>query len=59
MYLGIYRCGPSSVAAIKLGEIKKSYDVDFLFAEVNADRVYWLYRGSEQPLKLISKEQEG
>ena len=35
----IYRCGPASVAACKLGEIKRPYDITFVFAEVNADMV--------------------
>lgn len=35
----IFRCGPASVAAVKLGEIQKPYDNTFLFAEVNADKV--------------------
>jgi transglutaminase 1 len=51
-----YRCGPASVVAIKRGEILKPYDNAFLFAEVNADRVVWLYNGRNQPLKLLRKE---
>ncbi|XP_022249455.1 annulin-like [Limulus polyphemus] len=53
---GAYRCGPASVAAIKRGEVMKPYDCCFLFAEVNADKVYWRYRGPSQPLKLIAKK---
>lgn len=34
-----YRCGPSSVAAVKCGEVLRPYDSAFLFAEVNADKV--------------------
>lgn len=56
---GFYRCGPASVTAVKKGEIKKGYDVDFLFAEVNADKIFWRYWGPMQPLKLISKQQQG
>lgn len=56
---GLYRCGPASVTAVKKGEIKRGYDVDFLFAEVNADKIFWRYWGPTQPLKLISKQQEG
>lgn len=55
---GLYRCGPASVAAIKRGEVKKAYDATFLFAEVNADKVYWRYHGPNQPLKLIKKSTE-
>lgn len=53
---GQYRCGPCSVAAIKRGEIQKAYDAPFIFAEVNADKVYWRYLGRNNPLKLISKK---
>ncbi|XP_054711859.1 annulin-like [Uloborus diversus] len=55
---GLYRCGPASVAAIKRGEIQKGYDAPFVFAEVNADKVYWRYQGKNNPLKLISKKTE-
>lgn len=34
-----YRCGPSSVIAVKQGEILRPYDSNFLFSEVNADKV--------------------
>lgn len=30
------------MAAIKAGDIGVSYDATFVFAEVNADRVYWM-----------------
>ncbi|XP_077542339.1 annulin-like isoform X2 [Haemaphysalis longicornis] len=52
---GIYRCGPASVKAIKRAEILKPYDGTFIFAEVNADQIYWRYQGPLQPLKLIRK----
>lgn len=44
MYLsaGLFCCGPASVAAILNGETDLKYDVPFVFAEVNADAVYWL-----------------
>ncbi|XP_011300177.1 annulin isoform X2 [Fopius arisanus] len=51
-----YRCGPASVAAVKRGEIQGPYDNGFLFAEVNADKVFWRYNGPTQPLKLIRKD---
>lgn len=51
-----YRCGPASVAAIKNGEVLRPYDNGFVFAEVNADQVFWRYNGPTQPLKLISKD---
>ncbi|XP_064598834.1 uncharacterized protein LOC135465525 [Liolophura sinensis] len=39
---GLFCCGPAPVAAIKAGDIGVSYDATFIFAEVNADRVYWM-----------------
>ena len=53
---GMYRCGPASVLAVKLGEIAKPYDNNFLYAEVNADKVFWRYKGPAQPIKLIRKD---
>jgi hypothetical protein len=37
----IYTCGPCPVAGIKHGEVLQAYDAAFVFAEVNADVVYW------------------
>jgi len=36
-----FQCGPASVVAVKHGMIGLSYDVDFLFSEVNADLVHF------------------
>lgn len=33
------RCGPASVGAVKDGEVLRPHDTNFLFAEVNADKV--------------------
>ena len=38
----VYCCGPCSVRAIKEGEVNLPYDGPFVFAEVNADKVYWM-----------------
>lgn len=55
----MYRCGPASVAAVKRGEILKPYDNTFLYAEVNADKVFWRYTGVGNPLKLMKKDEFG
>ncbi|KAL7036304.1 hypothetical protein ACKWTF_008773 [Chironomus riparius] len=55
----MYRCGPASVAAVKRGEVLKPYDNKFLYAEVNADKVFWRYAGPGNPLKLIKKDEFG
>ncbi|GCB73896.1 hypothetical protein scyTo_0002978 [Scyliorhinus torazame] len=39
---GVYCCGPCPVKAIKEGHVDVKYDAVFIFAEVNADVVYWL-----------------
>ena len=31
------QCGPASVEAVRRGDLGLGYDVDFVFAEVNAD----------------------
>ncbi|XP_051947929.1 protein-glutamine gamma-glutamyltransferase K-like [Xyrauchen texanus] len=38
---GFYRCGPTSVAAVRSGQVFHKYDAPFVFAEVNSDKVYW------------------
>ncbi|NXC74463.1 TGM3 glutamyltransferase, partial [Anhinga anhinga] len=40
---GIYQCGPASRHAIKEGDVDLDYDCPFVFAEVNADCMYWNY----------------
>ncbi|KAG5680333.1 hypothetical protein PVAND_009844 [Polypedilum vanderplanki] len=56
---GMYKCGPASVIAVKRGEVLKPYDNVFLYSEVNADKVFWRYAGSGNPLKLIKKDEFG
>ncbi|XP_045587837.1 annulin isoform X2 [Procambarus clarkii] len=56
---GQYRCGPASLAAIKNGQIQRPYDVPFIFSEVNADKLFWKYRGDSQPMKLLGRKTGG
>ncbi|XP_071448143.1 annulin-like isoform X2 [Hetaerina americana] len=55
----VYRCGPASVNAVKRGEVLRPFDGQFVFAEVNADKVFWRYSGPTQPLKLLRKDIQG
>ena len=55
----MYRCGPAAVAAVKRGEVLRPYDANFVYAEVNADKVFWKYAGPTQPLKLLRKDTQG
>ncbi|XP_066587609.1 annulin isoform X2 [Prorops nasuta] len=54
-----YRCGPASIAAVKKAQVLRPYDSAFLYAEVNADKVFWRYNGPTQPLKLLRKDIHG
>ena len=35
------RCGPAPLAAVKKGHVYLNFDVGFIFAEVNGDKVEW------------------
>ncbi|XP_053901240.1 protein-glutamine gamma-glutamyltransferase 2 [Malaclemys terrapin pileata] len=51
---GAYCCGPAPVKAIKEGELRlKKYDIPFVFAEVNADMVYWVLQKDGSRKKTI------
>ncbi|KAG8446119.1 hypothetical protein GDO86_013839 [Hymenochirus boettgeri] len=53
---GTYCCGPAPVIAVKEGDIHLKYDVMFVFAEVNADAVYYVEQkdGSVRKTHFIS-----
>ncbi|XP_034280026.1 protein-glutamine gamma-glutamyltransferase E-like [Pantherophis guttatus] len=53
---GIFQCGPASLTAIKEGDVDLVYDCPFVFGEVNADRVTWLYDTRTGEKKLIYSE---
>ncbi|NXE45524.1 TGM4 glutamyltransferase, partial [Casuarius casuarius] len=38
---GIFQCGPSPLKAIREGYVYLNFDCKFVYAEVNADKVYW------------------
>ncbi|XP_037377193.1 protein-glutamine gamma-glutamyltransferase E [Talpa occidentalis] len=40
---GVFQCGPASVNAIREGDVNLEFDGPFVFAEVNADRITWIY----------------
>ncbi|XP_065211099.1 annulin-like [Planococcus citri] len=53
---GTYGYGPASVVAIKRGEIEKNYDCADIYAEVNADQVWWEYNKCSKTFKLLKKD---
>lgn len=50
---GVFCCGPAPVRAIKEGDLRLKYDIPFIFAEVNADVVYWVVQGDGSQKKSI------
>ncbi|XP_012583567.1 PREDICTED: protein-glutamine gamma-glutamyltransferase E [Condylura cristata] len=40
---GVFQCGPTSVNAVREGDVNLEFDTPFVFAEVNADRITWIY----------------
>lgn len=50
---GEFCCGPCPVTAIKEGNLGVKYDATFVFAEVNADIIYWIVQGDGQRKKVI------
>ncbi|XP_072241446.1 protein-glutamine gamma-glutamyltransferase 2-like [Leuresthes tenuis] len=49
---GEFRCGPCPVTAIKEGNLGVKYDAAFIFAEVNADIIYWRVRADGRREKI-------
>lgn len=39
---GVFCCGPCPLKALKAGDVSLPYDGQFIFAEMNADRVEWI-----------------
>ncbi|MED6263831.1 Protein-glutamine gamma-glutamyltransferase 2 [Characodon lateralis] len=49
---GEFCCGPCPVSAIKEGNLGVKYDAPFIFAEVNADIIYWRVLPGGQKQKI-------
>uniref|UniRef100_A0A182PDD7 Transglutaminase-like domain-containing protein n=1 Tax=Anopheles epiroticus TaxID=199890 RepID=A0A182PDD7_9DIPT len=50
---GMYKCGPCPVAAVKQGFVHVPYDGEFIYAEVNADVIYWSIGTDRTPPKPL------
>ncbi|XP_075134178.1 protein-glutamine gamma-glutamyltransferase 6-like [Leptodactylus fuscus] len=44
---GVFQLGPTSVTAVKQGDVNQKYDCPFVFSEVNADLIDWIYNEEE------------
>lgn len=53
---GVFQCGPASVAAIREGDVNLDFDMPFIFAEVNADRITWIYDARSNSQKQNSSD---
>ncbi|XP_030067813.1 protein-glutamine gamma-glutamyltransferase 6 [Microcaecilia unicolor] len=51
---GVYCCGPTSVTAIKEGYVDLDYDTPFVYSEVNADRMIWIYYSDKKAERVHS-----
>ncbi|NXX74476.1 TGM4 glutamyltransferase, partial [Urocolius indicus] len=52
---GVFRCGPCPLRAIQEGDVYVPFDSKFVYAEVNADEVYWLVKkvnGKDKYIKV-------
>ncbi|KAM6141246.1 LOW QUALITY PROTEIN: protein-glutamine gamma-glutamyltransferase 4 [Phoenicopterus ruber ruber] len=41
---GIFQCGPCPLKAVREGDVYLPFDSKFVYAEVNADKVYWVVK---------------
>lgn len=48
---GLFQLGPTPLKAVKEGNVDMKYDTRFVFAEVNADTVYWKREKAGGPFK--------
>ncbi|NWV29464.1 TGM4 glutamyltransferase, partial [Origma solitaria] len=58
---GRFQCGPCPVKAVREGDVYLPYDSKFVYAEVNADRVFWIVRkvnGKDKYYKVGTETQD-
>lgn len=60
-FLGIFQCGPCPLKAIREGDVYLPFDSKFVYAEVNADKVYWVVKkvNGKDKYTRISTETQG
>ncbi|PKU33182.1 protein-glutamine hypothetical protein [Limosa lapponica baueri] len=57
---GTFQCGPCPLKAIRDGDVYLPYDSKFVYAEVNADKVYWVVKkvnGRDKYYKISTETQ--
>ncbi|NXX53169.1 TGM4 glutamyltransferase, partial [Scopus umbretta] len=58
---GIFQCGPCPLKAIREGDVYLPFDSKFVYAEVNADKVYWIVKteNGKDKYRKIGTETQG
>ncbi|KAM6135066.1 LOW QUALITY PROTEIN: protein-glutamine gamma-glutamyltransferase 4 [Pterocles gutturalis] len=58
---GLFQCGPCPLKAVREGDVYLPFDSKFVYAEVNADKVYWVVKkvNNEDKFIKISTETRG
>uniref|UniRef100_A0A8C5PZ60 protein-glutamine gamma-glutamyltransferase n=1 Tax=Leptobrachium leishanense TaxID=445787 RepID=A0A8C5PZ60_9ANUR len=56
---GIFCCGPTSVKAVKEGDIHLDYDGPFVYAEVNADVISWVVNPNTSEKEQFYQDSNG
>ncbi|XP_010022365.1 PREDICTED: protein-glutamine gamma-glutamyltransferase 4, partial [Nestor notabilis] len=57
---GIFQCGPCPLKAIREGDVYLPFDSKFVYAEVNADKVYWVVKkvnGKDKYIRINTETQ--
>ncbi|NXL47074.1 TGM4 glutamyltransferase, partial [Podilymbus podiceps] len=57
---GIFQCGPCPLKAVREGDVYLPFDSKFVYAEVNADKVYWLVKkenGKDKYIRISTETQ--
>ncbi|XP_054672999.1 protein-glutamine gamma-glutamyltransferase 4 [Grus americana] len=57
---GVFQCGPCPLKAVREGDVYLPFDSKFVYAEVNADKVYWVVKkvnGKDKYIKISTETQ--
>ncbi|NWQ92767.1 TGM4 glutamyltransferase, partial [Burhinus bistriatus] len=57
---GTFQCGPCPLKAVREGDVYLPFDSKFVYAEVNADKVYWLVKkvnGKDKYIRISTETQ--
>lgn len=58
VYLKEISCGPTSVNAVRLLELQKPYDTDFVVSEILSEVLIWRLPGKTRPTRLLFRKSD-